>query len=74
MMGSSKMKAKYMKRNVRKSFFCELVGWHLAASLQINLFAESFQGFYVSERLLMATSRSCIKCLNSTREIIFHSI
>ena len=32
-MYSEKMKAKYMKEDVRKSFFRKLAGWHLATSL-----------------------------------------
>ena len=28
-----------------KGFFRKLAGWHLATSLQINLFTDNFQGF-----------------------------
>ena len=31
-----KMKTKYMKEDVWKSFFCKLTGWYLATSLRIN--------------------------------------
>ena len=41
-MYSKKMKAKYMKEDVWKSFFGYLPGWHLATSLQINFFTENF--------------------------------
>ena len=38
------VKVEYMK-NVWKSFFRKLADWHLAASLQINFFTDSFQGY-----------------------------
>ena len=59
---SEKMKAKYIKMDVWK-FFCKLAGWHLATSLQINLFTGNFKGFWVNERLRMATSRECLKSI-----------
>ena len=34
-MRSEKMKAKYMKEDVRKRFFCKPASWHLATSSQI---------------------------------------
>ena len=37
-----------------KLFFRKLAGWHLATSLEINLFTDNFQ---VNERLRMTTSR-----------------
>ena len=42
-MSSKKMKAKYIKEDMWKSFFRELAGCHLAASLRINLFTGNFQ-------------------------------
>ena len=68
---SDKMKAKYMKKDVSKSTFRKLAGWNLATLLQINFFTDNFQRFKLHERLRTATSRSCIKCLKSTCEIIF---
>ena len=44
-MHSEKMKAKYMKEDVWKSFIRKLADWYLATSLQINVFTDSFQGF-----------------------------
>ena len=44
-MPSEKMKAKYTKEDVWKSFFCKLLGWHLATSVRINFFTENFQRF-----------------------------
>ena len=44
-MDFEKMKAKYMMEDVWKSFFRKILGWHLATSLQINFFTNSFQGF-----------------------------
>ena len=41
-------------------------------SLRINLCTYNFQGLEVNKRLWMTTSRSCIKCLKSTCEIVFH--
>ena len=41
-MRSEKMKAKYIKKYVWMSFFHKFVGWHLAASIQINVFRENF--------------------------------
>ena len=35
----------YMKEDTWKSFFSKLAGWHLATSVQINLFTDNFQGF-----------------------------
>ena len=63
-----------MKEDVWKSFFRKLTGWHLATSLQINFFTDNFQKFQWNELLRMATSRSCIKCLKSTCEIVFYTI
>ena len=40
-----KMKVKYMKENVRKSFLLKLAGWHLTTSLQINFFTVTFRDF-----------------------------
>ena len=57
-----------------RAFFHELAGWHLAASVQINFFTDYFQRFSVNERLRMATSCSCTKCLKSTCEIVFHCV
>ena len=36
---------KYANRGYAKEVFCKLTGWHLATSLQINFFTDSFQGF-----------------------------
>ena len=36
---------KIHERECVKEFFCKLTGWHLATSLQINFFTDSFQGF-----------------------------
>ena len=44
-MRSQKMKPKYLKEDMWKSFFCKLTGWHLATLLQINFFTYTFQGF-----------------------------
>ena len=41
-MRSEEMKAKYMKEDVWKSFLRKLVGWHPAASLQINFITDNF--------------------------------
>ena len=54
---SEKMKAKYMKEDVWKRFFCILPVWHLAISVRINFFSDNFQRFLVNEHLWMATSR-----------------
>ena len=34
-----------MKEDMERVFFRKLAGWHLATSLQINLFTDNFQGF-----------------------------
>ena len=44
-----KMKTKYMKEDMWKSFFRKLAGWHIATSLRINLFTANFQGFILSK-------------------------
>ena len=44
-MHSEKMKAKYMKEDVRKSFFRRLASWHLGTPLQINFFRDIFRDF-----------------------------
>ena len=64
-MGSEKMKVKYIKEDVWKSFFCKPTSGHLATSLGINFFTDD-------ERLRMVNSRSSIKCLKSTSEIVFY--
>ena len=54
-----------------ESFFHKLAGWHLATSLQINFSTDNFQEFKVNERLQMATSSCCTKCLKITSEVAF---
>ena len=65
MIHSEKIKAVHEKGCV-KEWFCKLTAWHLSTSLQINFFADNFEGFLKNECLRMATSRSCIKCLKSS--------
>ena len=55
-----KMKAKYMKEDVSKSFFRKLAGWHLVTLLQIN-----------SSHILLEILS---KCLENTCEIVFYCI
>ena len=55
-MHAEKMKVKCMNQDVWKSLICKLAGWHLETSLQINFFADSFQGFYVSFKILMTSN------------------
>ena len=42
---------------MRKSFVLKLAAWHLTISLQINLFTDNFQEFYVNDPLRLAVSR-----------------
>ena len=42
---SEKMKAKFVKEDMRKSFFRKLAGSHLATSLQINFSTYNFHRF-----------------------------
>ena len=58
-------------RMCERVFFCKVAGQHLATSLQINFFTNSFHGFYVNERLRMPTFRSCLK---SVYETVFYCI
>ena len=44
-MFSEKMKAKFVKEDVWKSFFRKLAGSHLAISFQINFSTYNFQRF-----------------------------
>ena len=50
-------KGKIHEGKICETFFRKLTGWHLATSLEINLFTDNLQGFWVNERLRMATSR-----------------
>ena len=60
-----------MKEDMWDSFFHKLADWHLATSLQINFSTDNFQEFKVNERLQMATSSCCTKCLTITSEVAF---
>ena len=55
-MHSEKMKAKYMKEGVWKSFFRKLADWHRATSLQINFFTHSSQEFWESFKILTSSN------------------
>ena len=55
-MHSEKMKAKYMKEGVWKSFFRKLADWHRATSLQINFFTDSSQEFWESFKILTSSN------------------
>ena len=55
-MHSQKMKAKCVREGVWKSFFRKIAGWHLATSLQINFFTDSFQGLLVSFKILTSSN------------------
>ena len=64
-----RIKAKYIKEYVWKSFFCKLADWHLSPLLQINFFTDGFQEYWLNEHLPMATCRSYTKWLKSICEM-----
>ena len=48
----------------------KLAGWHLPKLLRINFFIDNFQGFWLNEHILIATSRSYKKCLKIVCKIV----
>ena len=62
-MHPEEMKAKYMQKYVWQSFFNKLASWNPSTELRITFFKDNFQRFWLSKHLLMATFRSCTKCL-----------